>query len=93
MEWLRTPLIPSPTLQSELYLKTVVALLINGDAALYLKAQRQAHQQRMRELTARKQHASLAEKLLLDQAIFHIDADLRWISLTTSRLDALKEQL
>ncbi|ADI66995.1 PadR family transcriptional regulator [Mobiluncus curtisii] len=93
VEWLRTPLIPSPTLQSELYLKTVLALLINGDAALYLKAQRQAHQQRMRELTARKQHASLAEKLLLDQAIFHIDADLRWISLTTSRLDALKEQL
>ncbi|MDD7686698.1 MAG: PadR family transcriptional regulator [Actinomycetaceae bacterium] len=93
IEWLRTPEVPSPTLQSELYLKTVLALLINGDAAEYLKVQRKAHQQRMRELTARKQHASLAEKLLLDQAIFHIDADLRWMSLTASRLDALKEQL
>ncbi|MCI5825712.1 MAG: PadR family transcriptional regulator [Arcanobacterium sp.] len=93
LKWLSTPEIPSPTLQTVLYAKTVLALLIEGDAAGYIMAQRSAHLQRMRELTARRQHAPLAEKLLLDSAIFHIDADLRWMELAASRLNKLKEEL
>ena len=93
VEWLATPVLPSPTLQADLYVKTVLALLIDGDAAGFLRAQRRAHLERMRELTARRLEAPLAEKLLLDNAIFHIDADLRWIDLASSRLTALKEEL
>lgn len=92
-EWLTTPEKPSPTLQADLYIKTVLALLVNGDAAAYLREQRKTHLQRMRELTARKATAPLAEKLLIDNAIFHIEADLRWMDLTSSRLTQLKESL
>ncbi|AIE82750.1 PadR family transcriptional regulator [Actinotignum schaalii] len=92
-EWLATPEVPALALQEDLYFKTILSLLVTGDASGYLKAQRATHQQRMRELTARKQNAPLAEKLLLDSAIFHIEADLRWIQLTSSRLDQLKEEL
>ncbi|MFY9262601.1 MAG: PadR family transcriptional regulator [Actinomycetaceae bacterium] len=93
LEWLATPEIPAPTLQEDLYFKTVLSLLVTGDASEYLKAQRKTHLQRMRELTARKQQAPLAEKLLIDSAIFHIEADLRWIELTSSRIELLKAEL
>ncbi len=92
-QWLETPEIPSPTLQTVLYFKTVIALLIDGDAASYIRAQRKAHLQRMRELTARKADARIDELLLIDHAIFHIDADLRWMDLASSRLNQLKEEV
>jgi DNA-binding PadR family transcriptional regulator len=91
--WLETPEEPSPTLQTTLYVKTIVALLRGGNAASYLDSQRHAHIARMRQLTARRRDVSIAEKLLLDHAIFHIEADLRWIDLTISRLIKLKEEL
>ncbi|MDP9806782.1 DNA-binding PadR family transcriptional regulator [Trueperella bonasi] len=92
-EWLATPEPPAPTLQADLYVKTILALLVNGEAATFLQAQRKAHMQRMRELTARKKGASVADKVLLDYSLFHIEADLRWIDMTASRLNHLKEQL
>ena len=55
--------------------------------------QRHAHIERMRELTTQRRKAPLATKLLIDHAIFHIEADLRWIDLTSSRLTKLKEEL
>lgn len=91
--WLKTPESPSPVLQATLYIKTVLALLKDGDAAPYLDNQRSAHIGRMRELTNRRRQVSVAEKLLIDHALFHIEADLRWIQLTSSRLLQLKEEL
>lgn len=41
------------------------------------------HVERMRDLTKQRREAPLATKLLIDHAIFHIEADLRWIDLTT----------
>lgn len=92
-EWLQQPEVPSPTLQANMYAKTVIALIVDGDAAPYLRAQRAYHLQRMRTLTSRKADASIAEKLLIDNAIFHIEADLRWIELASARLAQLKEEL
>ena len=91
--WLETPEAPSPRLQATLYMKTVLAIMENGDAAPYLDNQRRAHIQRMRSLTRQSHDAQLATKLLIDHAIFHIEADLRWIELTSSRLTKLKENL
>lgn len=91
--WLETPEEPSSTLRATLYIKTIVALIKGGNAAPYLDSQRHAHINRMRELTTSRHDVSIAEKLLIDHAIFHIEADLRWIELTSSRLTKLKEEL
>lgn len=91
--WLETPEIPSPQLQATLYVKTILGIMDGGDAAPYLDNQRHAHIERMRELTTQRRQAPLTTKLLIDHAIFHIEADLRWIDLTSSRLTKLKEEL
>lgn len=91
--WLETPEVPAPQLQATLYVKTVLALMRDGNAAKYLDNQRHAHIERMRALTNDRRDAPLAEKLLIDHAIFHLEADLRWIDLTGSRLTSLKEAL
>lgn len=91
--WLDTPEEPAPQLQATMYVKTVLALLQGGEAATYLNNQRSAHMQRMRELTKTRQTSPLADVLLIDHALFHLEADLRWIDLTSSRLTKLKEEL
>ena len=53
-QWLFTPDVPSETLQSELFAKTVVALLLDDDADRLLDVQRAEHMVRMRELTRLK---------------------------------------
>lgn len=91
--WLSTPENPSSQLQATLYMKTVLAIMMDGRAALYLDNQRKVHIQRMRELTNQRREVQLPEKLMIDHALFHIEADLRWIDLTSARLTKLKEEL
>jgi len=91
--WMFTPDLPGEWLQSNLFAKTVVALLLGDDADRLLDLQRQAHMARMRELTRRKQGADAATMLLCDHALFHIEADLRWIELTSARLAELRARL
>ena len=57
----------------------------------YLDAQRAAHLQRMRELTELRRKGSVVDTLLADHAMFHLEADLRWIDLTEARLGSLAE--
>lgn len=91
--WLETPETPSPQLQATMYIKSVIAILKEGDAAPYLDNQRTAHIQRMRELTIQRRNSDLSDMLLIDHALFHLEADLRWIELAISRLTRLKEEL
>ncbi len=91
--WLATPEPPEPHLQTVLAVKVILALLSGRPAEDYLDAQRHAHLQRMRELTALRRSAPLVEALLADHAIFHLEADMRWIELTTARLDQLAKEL
>lgn len=93
LAWLDEPEPPAPTLQATLYMKVVLATMLHGDAAPFLRAQKSAHLARMRELVARRREAALAERILLDNAIFHIEADIRWMDMTASRLTHLKEEL
>jgi DNA-binding PadR family transcriptional regulator len=87
--WLATPARPEPYLQNTLYTKVVLALLSGRSAADVLDGQRAAHLKVMRELTARKGRGDLADALICDHALFHLEADLRWLELTTARLDEL----
>ncbi|WP_433498692.1 PadR family transcriptional regulator [Sphaerimonospora sp. CA-214678] len=91
--WLSRPERPGLYLNSTLYTKVVLALLTGRDAATILDVQRAAHLDLMRELTRRKTRGDLADALICDHAIFHLEADLRWLELTGSRLDRLAEEV
>jgi DNA-binding PadR family transcriptional regulator len=91
--WLAEPERPEPHLQTVLFSKVVLALLSGRDANRYLDAQRAAHLARMRELTAMRREAGRAQSLLADYALFHLEADLRWLEVTASRLNELEAQV
>lgn len=92
-EWLRTPEPPEPHLQTVLAVKVILALLLDRPTIEYLDAQRHAHLERMHELTERRRRGPLIDALLADHAIFHLEADLRWVDLASARLDQLRAEL
>ncbi len=89
--WLADPVEPEPHLQTVLFAKVTLALMLGKPAESYLDAQRAAHIRRMRELTELKRTGPLIDVLLADHALFHLEADLRWIDLTSARLTELAE--
>ena len=89
--WLAEPIEPEPHLQTELFAKVMIALMLGRSAAKYLDAQRTAHLSRMRELAELRRSGEMIDALLADYGVFHLEADLRWIDLTVARLDALSE--
>jgi DNA-binding PadR family transcriptional regulator len=89
--WLAAPVEPEAHLQTVLFAKVVLALMLGRNAEDYLDAQRAVHLRRMRELTAMKRSGNVVDRLLADHGLFHLEADLRWIDLTSARLQALAE--
>jgi DNA-binding PadR family transcriptional regulator len=89
--WLKDPVEPEPHLQTVLFAKVVLALMLGRPAGRYLNAQRTAHMRRMRQLTELKRTGPLVDMMLADHALFHLEADLRWIDLTSARLAELAE--
>ena len=87
--WLTEPVSPEPDLQSELFAKVVLALMLDRPASGYLDAQRAAHLQRMRELTELKRGGDPLDGLLASHIIYRLEADLRWIDHTAARLGLL----
>ena len=87
--WLTEPVEPEPHLQTVLFTKVVLALMLGRPAGHYLDTQRSAHLQRMRELTGLKRTGTMIDALLADHGLFHLEADLRWIDTTAARLDTL----
>jgi DNA-binding PadR family transcriptional regulator len=87
--WLTQPVDAEPHLQTILFAKVVLALMLDRPAEQYLDAQRARHLDRMRELTDLKRTGGLVDSLLADHGLFHLEADLRWIDTTSARLDAL----
>ncbi|MFB7336581.1 PadR family transcriptional regulator [Streptomyces adustus] len=86
---------PAPFVTNEIFAKVVVSILAGGDPAAYLGAQRAAHLERMRRLTALKTDpgADLATVLSADYALNHLDADLRWMTTTAARLTTLTAEV
>ncbi|PXY20650.1 PadR family transcriptional regulator [Prauserella muralis] len=91
--WLTTPENPELYLQNTLYTKVVLALLSGRSAQDVLETQRSAHLKAMRTLTTRKLDGDLADTLICDHALFHLEADLRWLELTAARLDELASEV
>jgi DNA-binding PadR family transcriptional regulator len=91
--WLAQPIPAEPHLQSDLFVKVVLSLMLGRRAEKYLDAQRATHLRRMRELTELKRDGKLVDALLADHGLFHLEADLRWIDLTAARLAALAEEV
>jgi DNA-binding PadR family transcriptional regulator len=91
--WLGQPEQPEPHLQPVLFAKVVLALLSGRPAGEYLDRQRAAHLQRMREVTAGRERDGLAGTLVADYALFHLEADLRWIDLTVATLGELAQEV
>lgn len=91
--WLAQPEKPEPYLQSTLYTKVVLALLTGRSAQELLDTQRAEHLRLMRILTQRKRKGDLADQLVCDHALFHLEADLRWLELTAARLDQLAQEI
>ena len=85
-QWLLTPVAPAGDVQADIFAKTVIALMLDDDAGRLLDLQRAEHMARMRELTRLKQDGDLRTVLLADHALFHIEADLRWMETTAARL-------
>ena len=91
--WLSEPIDPEPHLQAALFTKVALAVLTGRPIEPLLDAQRSAHLARMRELTALRRTAALPVALLADYALFHLEADLRWIELTAARAAELAGEL
>ncbi len=87
--WLADPVEPEPHLQTILFAKVTLALMLGKPAEAYLDRQRSAHIRRMQELTELRRNGALVDVLLADHALFHLEADLRWIDLTSARLTDL----
>lgn len=91
--WLREPLAPEPHLQAALFTKVVLAILTGRPVEPLVDGERRAHLERMRELTALRRTATLPIALLADYALFHLEADLRWLDVTAARVGELRKQI
>ncbi|HWL65676.1 MAG TPA: PadR family transcriptional regulator [Actinomycetota bacterium] len=92
-QWLSEPETAEPHMHNVLFTKVVLAMFSNREPELFLNAQRAEHQRRMRDLTRIKEEGSLAAALASDYALFHLEADLRWIELASARLERLRKEV
>ncbi len=91
--WLASPEPSDPYLQDAMFMKVVLAVSSGRSAQALLDAHREQHLESMRDATRRKETADLSETLRLDFALFHLEADLRWIDHTIARLGRLGREL
>ncbi|XVQ09458.1 PadR family transcriptional regulator [Spirillospora sp. CA-255316] len=93
--WLAETEPPAPYVTGALFTRVVMALVVGGDARAGLDRQRAAHLDRMRELTRAKTapETSAAQILAADYALFHLDADLRWMELALQRMADLTKEI
>lgn len=91
--WLGKPETVHPGAQATLFVKVATSILVDESPETFLDIQRAAHLQKMRELTKLRREGDLAQMLRADYALFHLEADLRWIDLTAARINELKREI
>ncbi len=93
--WFACP-VPTEHQRNEFFLKLMVALATGSDVRQLVYAQRSGLYQELHTLTARRDAADpstdLAFILLLEQAMAHLEADLRWLEIIETRLDEVAKQ-
>jgi DNA-binding PadR family transcriptional regulator len=95
-EWFGTG-IPGEHQRDEFFVKLMLSLgTPRGDPYRVIRAQRKRLYQDLHDQTARRNQADpgheLAQIFLLDKAIMHLEADLRWLDLVEARLDDIRRQ-
>ncbi len=94
--WLYTP-VKTEHQRDEFFVKLMISVA-TGQADPYrlIYIQRASLYQELHDLTARRTQSDprseLAHILLLDQAIMHVEADLRWLDMIEARLDEVRRQ-
>lgn len=86
-EWLLETEPPGPYRADALVAKVVTAVHVGEDTPALLRLQRNAHLERMRDLV--KQQGATADpaaRIAIDHAVFHLDADLRWLEAAAQRI-------
>lgn len=83
--------------RDEFFLKLMLAITSNVGAPLtVLHTQRASLYRDLHELLSQRQDAAnrgaLAHQLQLDQAVMHVEADLRWLEVVELRLDEMSRQ-
>ena len=83
--------------QDPFFLKLMLSLeLPEVDAAVLIQTQRSALYQELHRVTTVRTrldpHSELARILLMDKAIMHLEADLRWLDMIESRLEEVQSQ-
>ncbi len=83
--------------RDEFFLKLMLALATGeADPAKVIQTQRAALYQELHAITAQRQRADpkteLAQILLMDKVVMHLEADLRWLDMIEARLDEVKRQ-
>lgn len=88
-DWVSTPQPPNLFATSSLYARLTVALLSGRDTGEVLAGQRETHLGRMRELQSLRRRATGPDLLAVTYEIAHLDADLRWIEQSGTRVAAM----
>jgi DNA-binding PadR family transcriptional regulator len=95
--WFATPVQRDYRLRDELHLKLMLALVSQpSKARQILVVQRRELFRELHSLTSRRNlldpRQQLARILLLDSAIMHTEAELRWLEMVEARLDDIRVQ-
>jgi DNA-binding PadR family transcriptional regulator len=95
-EWFDSGIQPEHQ-RDEFFIKLMIALASDlADPYKLIHAQRNALYQQLHEFVNQRSRADpgkqLAEILLLDKAVMHVEADLRWLDMAEGRLDEIKRQ-
>lgn len=86
--WLLSPEPPDLFGRRVLFTKVALALAAGRPPHEILSAQKIAHLNRMRQLTAGRAGATFFDTLVSDFELFHLEADIRWMELADERSGA-----
>ena len=79
---------PPMRLRDEVFLKILLAARLKGaDPGRLIARQRQRHLQSLSELAALRGQLAPAAELVVEGAMLHVEADLRWLDLCEDRLE------
>lgn len=85
--WLSATEPAGPYSADDLVRKTVTALRLGRDAGGFLAGQRKVHLAAMRELLDLQASTDdVAARIVIDHAVEHLDADLRWLETAAARV-------
>ncbi len=95
-EWLASGVVPELQ-RDEFFIKLVLCQATGeGDPYRLIQSQRAVLYQALHDATRRRNdmdpRTELAQLLLLDKVIMHLEADLRWLDIVEGRLDEIRRQ-